>query len=149
MREEVEQLLAGHETLDAEQLHARREELFAKIHESSLSKAEKQELERLSKPLRDIIAEKKEKALLSLSENDRQALQQLKQILQERKERRQEIKNQLELLRKAAGSSGLDFEKAISCKEQIQEEKERLEKANQAIQEIEKKITDLQNSLRG
>ena len=101
------------------------------------------------KPLRDIITDKKDKALLALSDDDRESLQQLKTILQQRKERRQEIKNQLEQLRKAAGSSSLDFEKAMNCNLQINEEKERLEKANQAIQEIESKIVQLQAKIRG
>lgn len=149
LREQVEQLVNEHEPLDADQLISNRDALVAQIQDSSMSKIEKQELERLLKPLRDIIAEKKEKALMALSDDDRQALQQLKTILQQRKERRQEVKTQLENLRKAAGSSSLDFEKAMNCKTQINEEKERLEKANQAIQEIENKIVELQAKLRG
>ena len=46
-----------------------------------LSKMEKQEFERLLKPLKDLITEKKEHLLLDLSEDDQQALQQLKDLL--------------------------------------------------------------------
>lgn len=148
-KEQVEQLLQEDEAKEAEQLVTERDDLLAQIHDSSLSKNEKQELERILKPLRDIITEKKEKAMMALSEDDRQSLQQLQNILKQRKERRQEIKNQLEVLRKGAGSSSLDFEKAMSYTTQINEEKERLEKANQAIQEIERKITQLQAKIRG
>lgn len=148
LKEQVEQLMKDHEGIEADQLLFQRDALIAQIHDSSLTKIEKQELEKSLKPLRDIITEKKEQALMSLSDDDRQALQQLKTILSQRKERRQEIKNQLEQLRKAAGSSGLDFEKAMSTKMQINEEKERLEKANQAIQEIEDKIVELQAKIR-
>lgn len=148
LKERAEQLLQRHETQDIDQLVVDREALGVELQESSLTKNEKQEIERLLKPLRDIITEKKEKALLALSEDDRQSLQQLKDILQQRKDRRQEIKNQLEVLRKAAGSSSLDFEKAMSYTAQINEEKERLEKANQGIQEMERKIADLQAKLK-
>lgn len=85
--------------------------------------------------------------MLALSEDDRQALQQLQAFLKQRKEGRQEIKNQLEVLRKSAGSSSLDFEKAMNFTNQINEEKERLEKANQAITEIERKIAEVQSKI--
>jgi hypothetical protein len=148
-KEQAEHLLREHEAQEVDQLVVARDTLLEEIHSSSLTKNEKQELERLLKPLRDIITEKKEKAMMALSDDDRQALQQLQNILKQRKERRQEIKNQLEVLRKAAGSSSLDFEKAMSYTTQINEEKERLEKANQAIQEIERKIAQLQAKMRG
>ncbi len=148
LKGQIEQLLQQAETEEVEKIAEERHLLMAQVQEASLTKSEKQELERLLKPLRDILVERKEKALLSLSEDDRQALQQLKQILAQRKERRQEIKNQLEILRKAAGSSSLDFEKAMSYTAQINEEKERLEKVDQGIREIEDKIADLQSKLK-
>jgi hypothetical protein len=147
LKEQAELLVKNNETLDENQLVEQREAIIQSC-DSSLTKVEKQELERIMKPLRDMIAEKKEKNLLSLSEDDRHALQQLKSILVQRKERRQEVKTQLEELRKAAGSSALDFEKAMNYNNQIHEEKERLEKANQAIQEIEKNILILQEKIR-
>lgn len=149
LKEQAEKLLQDSESLEVDQLMMERDALLEQIHNSSLTKNEKQDLERLLKPLRDIITEKKEKAMMALSDDDRQALQQLKDILVQRKERRQEIKNHLEMLRKSAGSSSLDFEKAMNCKIQINEEKERLEKANQAIQEIERKIGEVQIKIRG
>lgn len=145
---QAEELLERQESQDVDQLIVSRDDLVTQIQDSALSKIEKQEIERILKPLRDIITDKKEKALLDLSEDDRQSLQQMQNILQQRKQRRQEIKNQLEVLRKAAGSSSLDFEKAMSYTSQINEEKERLEKANQAIQEIERKISELQTKIR-
>lgn len=147
-KQQAEHLIQEQEAQDVDQLIADRDLLLAQIHESPLSKNEKQELERIVKPLRDIITDKKEKALLALSEDDRQALQQMQNILKQRKERRQEIKNQLEVLRKAAGSSSLDFDKAMTYTSQINEEKGRLEKANHAIQEIERQISELQVKIR-
>lgn len=148
LKQQAERLLQDQEEKDADQLIEDRETLLVQIHESSLAKNDKQELERILRPLRDMITDKKEKALLALSEDDRKALEQMQTILKQRKERRQEIKNQLEILRKGAGSSSLDFEKAMSYTSQINEEKERLEKANQSIQEIEDRIRELQAKIR-
>lgn len=148
LKGQIEELLQQAETKEEEEILEARNLLVAQIQEAALVKNEKQELERLMKPLRDILAEKKEKALLSLSDDDRQTLQQLKEVLAQRKERRQEVKSQLEVLRKASGSSSLDFEKAMSYMAQINEERERLEKVDQGIQEIENKIASLQSKLK-
>lgn len=147
LRDQAEQLINQHESYDADKLAAERDVLISQANDVSFTKSEKQEIERILKPLRDIISDKKEKRLLSLSEDDRQSLQQLKDILKQRKERRQEIKTQLESYRKAAGSSGLDFEKAMAYANQINEENERLEKINQGIKEIEDKIAQLQSKI--
>src|SRR5262249_5266690 len=122
-----------------------RDELLEKIQSFSLNKIEKQEIERLLKPLRTAIVDaesvKEEQALLSLSDDDRQAIAQLKEMLKQRKSRRQEIKDNL---RKVRGTSGLDIEKAMTNNDLISSEKERLEKINQGIKEIEDKIAQLQ-----
>ncbi len=148
LKKEAEILIQSHENIEEEDLAKQREILFEQAIVQGFGKAEKQELERILKPLRDIIADKRDKKLLSLSEDDRQALQQLKNMVCQKKERRQEIKTQLEELRKAAGSSSLDFEKAIACNHRINEEKECLEKVNQVIREMEKNIITLQEKIR-
>lgn len=149
LHEAIEQLFGQQEASGADELIAQREALLIQIHESPLAKNEKQELERLLKPLRDVITEKMERALLDLTDDDRQALQQLQGVLKQRQERRQEAKSQLETLRKAAGSSSLDFEKAMSYQTQMNEEKTRLEKINQSIQEVERKVVELQSKMKG
>jgi hypothetical protein len=148
LKERAESLVQQHESYEADQLLAERDDVWNQVNDSAITKNEKQEIERILKPLRDIISEKKEQTLLALSEDDRQTIQQLKDILKQRKERRQEIKNQLEIYRKGAGSSSLDFEKAIAFTTQINEEKERLEKNNQGIKEIEEKIAKLQSKIK-
>lgn len=148
-KNQIETLINQNEQYEAEALVNAREEIVGQIQESTLTKMEKQELERLLKPVRDLISEKKEQALLNLSEDDRQSLIQLQEVLQQRKERRQEVKNQVEILRKASGSSSLDFEKAMLFNAQVNEEKERLEKMNQSVQEVEKKITQLKSKMKG
>jgi len=141
IKSQIEQLINNNEDLDAEKLASEREVILQKINESSLSKIERQEFDRQLKPLRDLISERKEKSLLALSEDDRESLQQLKEILKQRKDRRQEIKDQL---KKAGNTSGLDIAQAMNYNVQIQAEKERLEKINLGIKEIEQKIAELE-----
>lgn len=149
IKQSIDNLMQNLEQYNAEELAIQRDAIIEKINKSSLSKPEKLELEKNMKRLRssinDAISEQKEKALLSLSEDDRLAIQQLKEVLSQRKERRQQIRNQLETIRKSSGVSGFDFEQAMSLNLQINEEKERLEKINLSIKEIEDKIVELEN----
>lgn len=142
---EIEDLIKNSADIDSDKINADRNLIMEKIQALPHGKNEKNDLERMLKPLRDIIAEKKEQALMSLSDDDKQALQQLKELLSQRKERRQEIKLQLEAFRKSSGaSSGFDFGQAMSFNTQINAEKERLEKINDGIKEIEEKIRQVQ-----
>ncbi|MEI8366209.1 MAG: hypothetical protein WCF65_07300, partial [Parachlamydiaceae bacterium] len=143
VKQDVELLLKEGSSLEAETIESRRDAIVQTMEELTISKLEKQEIERQLRPLRDLISEKKESSLLTLSDDDRQSLLQLKEILKQRKVRRQEIKTQIDQLRKAAGSSGFDFEQAMNFKAQVEVEKERLEKVNQGIVEIEQKIAKL------
>lgn len=142
---EIDLLIRSVDVHDAAELAAQRDAILEKIQTGSFIKSEKQELERLLKPLRDIIADKKAMSLTALSDDDKQALQQLKDVLQERRALRQEIKEQLETLRKALGSSKLDFERAMEYNAQMHAQKERLEKINAAVTEIENKISALES----
>lgn len=144
LKQSIDNLLANVEQYEYEQLTKEREEINSALANTPMSKLEKQAIERQLRPLKDLITEKKEKALLNLSDDDKQTLQQLKEILAQRKERRVEIKNQIEVYRKAHGNSGFDIEQAMLYNEQMHAEKERLEKINQGIQEVEQKISDLQ-----
>jgi hypothetical protein len=64
----------------------------------------------------------------------------IKSLLQDKKARRQEVKDQIELYRKAIGGSSLDFEKSMMYQEWMQSEKEVLEKMNISIAELEKQL---------
>jgi len=123
----------------------RYEEILGSLGSLEISKIEKQQLERGLRPLKDLLEEKKEQSLLNLSDDDRKSIENLRNVLQQKKERRQEIKEALEAHRKTLGSSGLDFEKAIQLRELIDQEKERLEKANAGIAEVEEKIDELES----
>lgn len=119
--------------------------LEKEIGSVSIPKMEKQNWERQMRALRDLLAEKKEEALLNLSEDDKKALENLRLALKQKKERRQEIKAQLETHRKSLGGSGLDFEKAMQLQEIVEQEKDRLEKVDQSIAEVEGKIAELES----
>lgn len=141
----IEDLITKVGSHDADYLLDEREKLSEEIRQSLFTKLEKIELEKHLKPIRELIADKKEKAILALSADDRNALEQLIQILEERKEQRQEIRTQIEQYRKAGGSSGLDFQKAMSFNQMLTEEKERLDKINHNIREIETKIDQIRD----
>lgn len=141
---EVDQLIRSADSYDADQVVAEKEKLVEKIKASSLKKQEKIDLEKRLKSLRDLIAEKKEKALLALSEDDRHLLQSIKQLLKEKVERRQEIKQQIETLRKSKNSSGFDITQALALDSQMAEERERLEKTNHSIAELEQRIEEIE-----
>lgn len=140
LKNDLNAVIANFESYDAAQLTTKKDELSERISEISAPKMEKQDLERLLKVIKEAIIEKKESDALALSDDDRQAIDQLRSVLQQRKERRQEVKKQLELLRKGAGNSGLDFEQAMNFNNQLIAEKERLDKISEGIVEIERAI---------
>ncbi|MGB7978759.1 MAG: hypothetical protein WCF19_06335 [Chlamydiales bacterium] len=144
LKERIAQLAKQGEKMELEALVAEFTEIELRLNQMEVSRMEKQQMERSLRPVKDLIADKKEHSLLNLSEDDKKALENLKLVLQQRKERRQEIKMQLEVYRKAlGGGSGLDFDKAMQYQELVSQERERLEKANSAIEEIEQKIAGL------
>ncbi|HSW86034.1 MAG TPA: hypothetical protein VLG49_00885 [Rhabdochlamydiaceae bacterium] len=144
-RNQLAALLQNSEPMTAEDLSLVRDKMQTEYDQMALTRAEKQIFERLFKQLKDAITDKKEKSLMNLSEDELQSLEQLKEILNQRKQWRQEIKNQLENYRKALGESGFDFEKAMTYSELINTEKARLEKANAAIEEIDEKLEQFEN----
>lgn len=144
LKEELNVLLAQAASLEIDLLVSKREDLQRRFEEVAFAKAEEHVVDRLFKQLKDSIDDKREKALLSLSDDDLKVLEQLKAVLQERKQRRQEVKGQLEHYRKLLGGSGFDFEKAMLYREQIESEKASLEKINSSIDEIEEKISEIE-----
>ncbi len=144
LRNAIESFMLDLDSYDVDAMIAKRDEYMLKISELSMPKSEKLELERLLKPVKDAIVDKKEKTLMALSDDDRQALQQLKEILKQRLAQRIEIKSQLETIRKARGSSSLSFEQAMSYNTQEAQEKERLDKVSSGIEEIKSKIASLE-----
>ncbi len=133
------------ELKDFESVNSKIEDFEKRSSSLKLTKSEKQMLEKDLKQLKDYQADLKEKELLaSLSDDEIKSLEKLKSLLNERKKRKKVIKNQLEIYRKELGGSGFDFEKAIMVRDLIDGEKQRLEKAEEGITEIEEKIAEIE-----
>ncbi len=144
LKDKLAALLKSDEKVLLDELETQRQALWQEFEEMTMSKVEKQIIERLFKQLKEAMMERKEKALLSLSEDDLKALEQLQAHLTERKERRKEIKNQLEQYRKVLGGSGFDFEKAMTYRELIETEKQSLDKIEASIAELEERIEEIE-----
>lgn len=145
LQEQIKELLKIADSRSMEELQKEKEELSLEIQNSSLNKVEKQDLEKLLRPIKDLLTEKKEKLLLSLPEDQKAALSQLKELLAQRKEKKAQITTQLDQLRKAGGFSGLDIEKAMEHTQLVKAEKEKLEKITLGIKEIEEKIEEIES----
>jgi hypothetical protein len=124
------------------------EEEYAALKEevklAGASKTDQQQFDRMLRQFKDVMADAKTNALLNLSEGDREALENLRAVLEQRKQRRTEIKEQVEQYRRAVGSSSLDFERGMQIRELMDQEKELLDKTNASIEEIEQKIAELE-----
>lgn len=110
-------------------------------------KSEEKELLRHVDPLNELLIEKREQALLLLSDDQRQNLYNLKQVLQERHQRRQEYKQEFEESRKFAGSSGLDFVQAMEARDRLHAARERLELIDQSIAELDEQIDEIKKGI--
>lgn len=144
LKDAISLLIKEGQELTLEAFSLRYDEILKTIGSLEIAKIEKQQLDRSLRPLKDFLVEKKEQSLLNLSEDDRKVLENLRLILQQKKERRQEIKETLQTYRKSLGGSNLDFEKAMQLRELIDQEKEFLEKANEGIVEIENRISEME-----
>lgn len=146
LKQQIDNLISGVHGFSLKEIESSREALYLEIVEfKDLSTRERNDLERPLRALNDVIDTKREELLLNLSEDDQEALKNLKEVLKQRKKRRKEIKDSYDSLRKLAGSSGLDFEKAMLHNEQLNIEKERLDIADAGIAEMEDKILEFRN----
>lgn len=133
-------MITDAEKLEVEAILAERDAIIEEINSSNLPRHEKLELDKAFRPLKEVLSEKNEQRLLSLPENDRQALEQLRELLKDRKARRQEQRELTDELRRNSGMSGLDFVKALEMSTLLNEEKEKLDKMSSGIKELEEKI---------
>ena len=146
LQEQIQAAIEQGTKKNSNELSEQSKDFADQIKKLHLTKTEKQPLEKQLKLLKELINDKKDQALLSLSKEELESLSHLKEALSNSETRRKEIKDQLEVLRKVVGSSDLDFEKAISYREQIEKEKERLQTVNSVIVEIEEKIFKLKGN---
>lgn len=149
VKQEIDDILAGSDQLSAEAINAKQNELIEKVAQlKEVTGRERQELERSLRQLKDIYNAKQEEALLSLSDDDQQALKNLRDVLDQRRSRRKTMKERYDTLRKASGSSGRNIEQALLHDAQVNEEKMRLEQADGGIEEIERKIKDIKSKIK-
>lgn len=144
LKTEIADLIKTGAGLSTEVLIASFNEIKQKLEKFEISKIERGQIERSFRPIKDLIADSKENSLLHLTDDQRQNLENLRTVLQQKKQRRQEIKDQIESYRKVLGSSGHDIEKAMLYREQADQEKDLLDKANASISEIERKIAGIE-----
>jgi hypothetical protein len=140
LKQDLESLIQKAAELSSEELLAQKDALEEKNKTLAASKSEKMWIDRLFKTLKDRILEVKSMRLLTLSGSDLAKYEELCSLLQERKERRQEVKAQVETYRQLLGSSGFDFEKAMMYRELMESEKGQLDKMNLAIKELENQL---------
>jgi DNA repair exonuclease SbcCD ATPase subunit len=142
-KEQITALTAEVRSLEMELLQQRYQELLAQCESAGFSRQERLQLERPFKELRENIAAQKDRLLLALADGgddlttDKAVLQ---ADLRKLQTHRQQIKEQLEQLKRQAGTSGLDFTRAIELNEQIEAAKERLEKTDHAVRELSSKL---------
>lgn len=144
LKEKLAELQQSAASLELDALTSSFEEITRESEALDLSKLERQQLEKQLRSLKDLIAEKREHSLLNLSEDEKKRLENLQLVLEQKKQRRAQTKKQLDAYRKTLSGSGLDFEKAMHYRELIDQEKERLDKADRGIEEIEAEIDELE-----
>ncbi|NDD57960.1 MAG: hypothetical protein EBZ47_01730 [Chlamydiae bacterium] len=143
-KENLETLLKDAPSMELDLLLTKQKEVMDSYPALNLVKAEKLQMDALLRNLRDVIDESKSKKILSLSDGDREKLNELSTLLVEKRQRRAEIKNQIESFRKILGGSGFDFEKAMMYRDRLEEEKLALDKIDLVIREIEEKISEIE-----
>jgi hypothetical protein len=112
------------------------------IKSLGLSKLESQQIEKVLRKLKDKIQEAKEAAVLSLGEDDRNVLFSLKDLVEEKRKLRQEIKNHIDMHKADLAAAGLDIRKVKDLRVLIEEEKNQLEQVNLKIEELEARINE-------
>jgi len=136
----LEELVQDVSGKSVDEVNTEWDRIQGEFNQLTLTKWEKHDIERQSKLLQDQLSKLK---IENLSSNDREAFDQLQELLKECKQRRKEIRNQLEDFRKASGSSGLDFEQALKQSELVEQEKLRLSSVDDEIANIESRIKKL------
>lgn len=143
LREQLERLVHRASSLTAEALTKELASMTTQVEQSTAQRAEKLELQKRLRPIRDAIAEKKAQELLALPPETREVAQQLHALLESHLQQRNEIRAQLEEYRSQASLSGQNFIQALTLREQIDEEKTRLARLDMVIEEIAAKLANI------
>ena len=141
VRKEISKLEEQSDVETGETLASKLKEIEAQLSGSDFPRKEAGELREELVPVQDLIHAKSEAQMLSLSDEDAEALQKMRQVLSTRRERAQEIKGQVEDVRKILGGSGLDFEQSLRYNELLNRHKDRLNQLNDSIEELKSQIS--------
>jgi DNA repair exonuclease SbcCD ATPase subunit len=134
LKTELTTILANEAASNLESLEEAEGRLREVFESLKLAVAEKQIFERNFSDLRSFILDKKgEKA---------DTLDELENLLEEREELLNQVKQQVQDYRKEMGGSGLDFEKAMTYRELYDSAKIHLDKEVEAVDQLEEKIAE-------
>lgn len=145
IRDKLQQTILELEQKSVEELTADLQKINEETEALHISRNERTQLDRYFRELKEKISTKKDQMIFALAENseagaDIAAMQSdLKKLL----EHRRQIKETVDNLRKQSGSSGFDITKAMELGQQVHVENERLDKANAAIADLERKLKRL------
>ncbi len=148
-KEKVQQLkdaaekLANNRELSIEELAQEKEALLEEIEKLNISKIENLIFEKQMSLVEDLMDDKQEESIIN---SGVEKLEDLKSVFENKKKKRTLIKVKLENYKKELSGSGFDFEQAIVYREIIDAEKNRLEKVNDSIEQIEEKILEIENN---
>lgn len=134
LKEELVKIIANEQTTDLVTIMNCETRLLESFANLRLPISEKQMFERQFSDLRGFILDKKEEKAVTLSE--------LEDLLDERQELLNQIKQQVEDYRKEMGGSSLDFEKAMTYRELYDSAKIHLDKEVEALGHLEEKIIE-------
>lgn len=141
----ITQFMKEAQDLELEEIQVKKAELLDELHQASFNKSQKVEFEKKFKPLNELVKAKKEKALLNLPADERQALEQLKELYNQKIDERDELKLQIEQSRRLRGSSGFNIQKALELNQTQASQKEQLDKIIHDLSELEEKIDQLES----
>lgn len=141
LKKAITLLLENHE-LSLEELLLEKKQIEEQLESLSPAKFERLILEKQFRSLTHLIEDKKEKNHLVSNDEIKNILE----LFEQKKQRRQDIKNHLDSLNKELSGSGFDFEKAMLYRDLIDSEKKRLEDINLSIEKIEEKLADLESN---
>lgn len=133
------------ESYDGDTLEKMVREVIEKIAQVNIEGTAEEMIRLRLEPMKDLILEKRHKESLHAEQNHDEKLELLHTILEEKQTRRNEIRQRYKQCRKGADASGLDFEKAMFYQDQLLKERERAEKIDRNIEEIEEQIDELNN----
>lgn len=128
--------------LSVDELDQEKSQIEKELETINPVKFERLVLEKQFRALSNLIEDKKEKVHLTSSSE----LKDILEIFDQKKQRRQNIKMQLDNLNKELACSGFDFEKAMLYRDLIDSEKQRLEAIDASMEELEDKIADLESN---